>query len=40
MIECVSSGTGMQKMQNLGSYVLESQGSRECKGEQLYKPGG
>jgi len=32
------SGTGMQKTQNLGSYVLEAQGSRKHEGEWPNKP--
>jgi len=33
------SGTGMQKIQNLGSYALEAQGSRKHEGEWPNKPG-
>jgi hypothetical protein len=36
---CVTSGIGMQKMQNLGSYVLETQGSRKQGGEWSNKSG-
>jgi len=33
------SGTGMQKIQKLGSYKLEAQGSRKHEGEWPNKPG-
>jgi len=33
------SGTGMQKIQNFGSYILEAQGSRKHEGEWPNKPG-
>ena len=37
---CMSlSGTGMQKIENHGSYVLEAQGSRKHEGEWSNKPG-
>ena len=37
---CMSlSGTGMQKIQNTGLYVLEAQGSRKHEGECPTKPG-
>ena len=32
-------GTGLQKIQNLGSYVLEVQGSRKHEGDWSNKPG-
>jgi hypothetical protein len=33
------SGTGMHKIKNLGSVVLDAQGSRQHEGEWPYKPG-
>ena len=39
-MQCMSlSGTGMQKIQNSGSYVPEAQGSRKHEGEWPTKPG-
>jgi len=33
-------GTGMQKIQNLGSYVFDTQGSRKHEGDEPEKPSG
>jgi len=33
------SGTGLRKIQNVGSYVLDAQGSRKHEGEWPNKPG-
>jgi len=32
--------TGIQMIQNLGLYIVETQGSRKHEGEETYKPSG